>query len=109
MNQSLKKQSVFYVQYIEWHGVKVGPGLISKFKIGTPGPPSKFKSGTPRPPAKFKSGTFVIIFLHCLTYFVLDKYIYNKEIIFHEATFFDLNSSTISVNFLMSDLVCLIW
>ena len=40
------------------------------------GTPSKFKSGTPGPPLKLKSGTLVIIILHCLTYFVLDKYIY---------------------------------
>ena len=48
------------------------------------------KSGTrtsgpgTRDPLKFKSGTLIIIFLHCLTYFVLDIYIYNMEIIFHE-------------------------
>ena len=74
-----------------WHGVKVGPGLRDpgppqslkvgpgiplKFKSGTPGPPSKFKSRTSGPPSKFKSRTLKIIFLHRLTYFVLDKYIY---------------------------------
>ena len=59
------------------------PGPFSKFKSGT-GNPLKFKSGTPGPPSKFKSETLIIIFLHCLTYFVLDKYIYNMEIIFHE-------------------------
>ena len=64
--------------------LKVGPGSPLKFKSGTPGPPSKFKSRIPGPPSKFKSGTFIIIFLHCLTYFVLDKYIYNMEIIFHK-------------------------
>ena len=79
-------------------GVKVGPGpqdpgpqdpgtrdlgSPSKFKSGTRDP-LKFKSGTPGPPSKFKSGTLIIIFLHCLTYFVLGKYIYNMEIIFHE-------------------------
>ena len=71
------------------HGVKVGPGLRDppqslkvgpgtplKFKSGTPGPPSKFKIRNPAPPSKFKSGTLKIIFLHRLTYFVLDKYIY---------------------------------
>ena len=52
------------------------PGPPSKFKSGTPGPPSKFKSRTPGPPSKFKSGTLIIIFLHCLTYFILDKYIH---------------------------------
>ena len=73
------------------------------------------KSGTrtsgpgTRDPLKFKSGTLIIIFLHCLTYFVLDEYIYNKEIIFHEyAIFFVLNSSTIFAKSLMSHLVCLI-
>ena len=82
------------------HAVKVVPGAQdlgprhpgtqdlgphSKFKIGTPGPPSKFKSGTSGPPSKFKSETLIIIFLHCSTYFVLDKYIIcNMEIIFHE-------------------------
>ena len=64
--------------------LKVGPGTSLKFKRGMPRPPSKFKSGTPGPSSKFKSGTLIIIFLHCLTYFVLDKYIYNMEIIFHE-------------------------
>ena len=42
----------------------VGPGTLLKFEIGTPGPSSKFKSGT-----------LIIIFLHCLTCYVLDKYI----------------------------------
>ena len=64
--------------------LKVGPGTLLEFKNGTPGPPSKFKSRIPGPPSKFKSGTLIIIFLHCLTYFVLDKYIYNMEITFHE-------------------------
>ena len=64
--------------------LKAGPGTPLKFKSGTPGPPPKFKSGTPGPPSKFKSGTLIIIFLHCVTYFVLDKYICNLEIIFHE-------------------------
>ena len=69
-----------------WHGVKVGPGPRDppqSLKVG-PGTPLKFKSGTPGPPSKFKSGTLIIIFLHCLTYFVPDKYIYNMEIIFHD-------------------------
>ena len=44
--------------------LRVGPGTLLKFKSGAPGPPSKFKSGA-----------LIIIFLHCLTYFVLDKYI----------------------------------
>ena len=64
--------------------LKVGPGTPRKFKSGTPGPPSKFKSRTPGPPSMFKSGTIIIFFLHCLTHFVLDKYIYNMEIIFHK-------------------------
>ena len=68
--------------------LKMGPGTPLKFKSGTPGLPSKFKSGTPGPPLKFKSGTLVITFLHCLTYFVLDKYIYNMEIIFYEESVF---------------------
>ena len=59
--------------------LKVGPGASLKFKSGTPGPPSKFKSRTPGPHSKFKSGTLIIIFHHCLTYFVRDM-----EIIFHE-------------------------
>ena len=37
--------------------LKVGPGILLKFKSGTPGPTSKFKSGTPGLPTKFKSGT----------------------------------------------------
>ena len=81
------------------HGVKVGPGPRDpgppqslkvgpgtpplKFKSGAPGPPSKFKSRTPGPSSKFKSWT-LIIFLHCSNYFVLDKNIYDMEIIFHE-------------------------
>ena len=96
---------------VEWHGVKAGPGPQdpgprdprppSKFKSGSqePGPrdprppqnlkvgprnPLKFKSGTRGPPSKFKSGSLIIIFLHCLTYFVLDKYVYNMDIVFHE-------------------------
>ena len=52
-------------------------------KVGT-GTHLKFKSGTPGPLSKFESGTLIIIFLHCWTYFVLDKYIFNMEIIFHE-------------------------
>ena len=49
-------------------------GPPQSLKVG-PGTPLKFKSGTPGPPSKFKSGTLIIRFLHCLTYFVLDKYI----------------------------------
>ena len=64
--------------------LKLGPGTPLKFKSGTPGPPPKFKSETPGPPSKFKNGTLIIIFLHCLTYYVPDKYMYNMEIIFHE-------------------------
>ena len=56
--------------------LEVGPGTLLKCKNRTPGPPSKFKSGTPGLPSKFKSGTLIITYLHCLTYFVLDKYIY---------------------------------
>ena len=60
--------------------------LVTSLKVnsGTAGPPSKFISRTPGPHSKFKSGTRIIIFLHCLTYFVLDKHVYNMEIIFHE-------------------------
>ena len=73
-----------------WHGVKVRPGPRDppqSLKV-RPETPLKFKSGTPGPPSKFKSGTLIIIFLHCLTYFVLDKYIYNMEIIFHKQSVF---------------------
>ena len=35
----------------------------------------KIKSGTLGPRAKFKSGTLIIIFLHYLIYYVLEKYI----------------------------------
>ena len=56
--------------------LKVGLGTSLKFKGGSPGPPSKSKSRTPGPTTKFKSEALLIIFLHCLTYFVLDKYIY---------------------------------
>ena len=56
------------------HGVKVGPGPRDLGTLGQ-GP------GTP---LKFKSGTLIIIFLHCLTYFVLDKHMYNMEIICHQ-------------------------
>ena len=87
-NNNLKSFIFWKIKGAQWHGVKMGPGpqhprRPSKFKMG-PGTPLKFKSGTPGPPSKFKSGTLIIIFLHCLTYFVLDKYIYNMEIIFHE-------------------------
>ena len=68
--------------------LKVGPGTLLKFRRGTPGSHSKFKGGIPGPPSKFKSGTFIIIFFHCLTYFVLDKYIDNVKIIFHEQSVF---------------------
>ena len=51
----------------------LGHGTPSKFKSGTQGLPSKSKSGTPRLRSKFKSGN-LIIFLHCLTYYVLGKY-----------------------------------
>ena len=85
--------SINWRNFISWllHGVKVRPGPRD---LRTRDPPQslkvrpetslKFKSGTPGPPSKFKSGTLIIIFLHCLTYFVLDKYIYNMEIIFHK-------------------------
>ena len=56
--------------------LKAGSGTPLKFKSKIPEPPSKFRSGTPLPPSKFKSGTLIIIFRHCFTYFVLDKYIY---------------------------------
>ena len=88
--------------------LKVGPGTPLKFKSGIAGPPSKFKSETPGLSLKFKSGVLIKIFLYCFTYFVLDKHIYNMERIFHEI-FFVLNSSTIFVKSLMSQLVCLIW
>ena len=52
------------------------------------GPQSKFKSGTLGPSSKFKSGTLIIIFLYGLTYIVLDKHVYNMEIIFHELLVF---------------------
>ena len=58
-----------------------GPGTSGPWD---PGPPSKFKSGTPGLPPKSKSGTLIIIFLHCLNYFSLDKYNDNMETIFHE-------------------------
>ena len=64
--------------------LKVGRKTPLKFESGTPGLPSKFKSRTPGPTSKFKSWTPIMIFLHCLTYFVLDKYVYNMEITFHE-------------------------
>ena len=60
--------------------------LPQSLKVG-PRTPLKFKSGTPGPSSKFKSGT-LLIFLHCLTYYVLDKYIYNMELNFHEKSVF---------------------
>ena len=80
------------------YGVKVGPGPQDpgprdpetrdpgppQSLIVGPGTPLKIKSGAPGPISKFKSGTLIIIFLHCLTYFVLDKHIYNMEVIFHK-------------------------
>ena len=47
-----------------------------KFKRETPGPPSKFKSRTPGLPSKVKNGTLIIKFLHFLTYYIPDKYIF---------------------------------
>ena len=64
--------------------LKLEPRTSLKFESGTPGPPPKFKSGTLGSPSNFKNGTLIIIFLHCLTYFVRDKYMYNMEIVFHE-------------------------
>ena len=64
--------------------LKVGRGTPLKFRFGIPGSHSKFKGGSPGPSSEFKSGTFIIIFFHWLTYFVLDKYIDNVKIIFHE-------------------------
>ena len=55
------------------HGVKVGPGPRD------PGPRDP-RTRNLGPPSKFKSGTLKIIFLHRMTYFVLD----NMEISFHE-------------------------
>ena len=52
---------------MDWHGVKVGTG------------PQDPVTRDPGPPLEFKSGTLIIIFLHCLTYLVQDKYIYNME------------------------------
>ena len=54
---------------------------LGTWGTGTRDPPQSLKVGLQDPPTEFKSGTFIIIFLHCLTYFVLD----------------------------MSDLVCLTW
>ena len=73
--------SLYYV--LVRHGVKVGlelwgPGPRDP-RIRDLGLPSKFKSGTGTP-LKIKSGILIIIFLHCLTYFVLE----NMEISFHE-------------------------
>ena len=82
--------------FLVGHGVKVGRGLhdLGSWDSGTRDPPQslkvgpgtslKFKRGMPGPPSKFKSGTLIIIFLHCFTYFVLDKYIHNMKISFHE-------------------------
>ena len=67
--------------------LKVGPWTTLKFKNGTPGPPAhycKWNTFWLVLPSKFKKGTLIIIFLYCLTSFVLDKYVYNMEIIFHE-------------------------
>ena len=52
--------------------LRVGPGTLLKFKSGTSGLPSK----DPR--------TLIIIFLRCLTYFVIGKYMYDMEKFFHE-------------------------
>ena len=73
--------SLYYV--LVRHGVKVGlepwgPGPRDP-RTRDLGPPSKFKSGTGTP-LMIKSGILIIIFLHCLTYFVLE----NMEISFHE-------------------------
>ena len=59
------------------------PGPPQSLKV-EPGTPLKIKSRTPGPSSKFKSGTLIIILLHCLTYFVPDKYLYNMEIIPHD-------------------------
>ena len=48
-----------------WHGVKVGTGPED----------TDLETRDPEPPSKFKKGTLIIIFFHCLTYLVLDKYI----------------------------------
>ena len=84
-------ECLFYHNHaLSWHGVKVGPGYQESgpryLRAGTQDPsqslkvghrtPLKFKNGIARPPSKFKSGTLIIMFLHCLNYFVLDKYIY---------------------------------
>ena len=103
MKCCVKDQSLIKRLYAG-HGVKVGPGPQEqgprdqvpptkfksgtrdppKFKSATPGAPSQFKSGTPGTSSKFKSGTPYNNISSLLDYFVLDKYIYNKEIIFHE-------------------------
>ena len=83
-----KWNSFVYKFVVNWHGVKVEPGSQDPGpqNRGTQDPetPSKFKSGITGPFSEFKSGTLIIIFLHCLTYFVLGKYVYNTEISFHE-------------------------
>ena len=58
----------FKIGALKGYGVKMGPGPRNP-ELRDPG---TRESG---PPSKFKSGTLIIIFLHCLTYFVLDKYI----------------------------------
>ena len=67
---------------------------------------------------KFKSGTHIIIFLHCFTYFVLDKYIYIYIYIYiykyiyiyiYIYIYVYIYSSPIFVKSLMSRLVFLIW
>ena len=65
-----------------------GPRPPTKFKSGTRDLPLKFESGTQGALSKFKSGTLTITFLHCWTYFVLDKYMHNMEISFHEQSVF---------------------
>ena len=80
---SIRKSSMWFYIDSSGNGVKVGPGPQDLGLRDSGIRPSKFKSGNPGPPSKFKSGTF-IVFLHCLTDFVLDKYVYIMEIIFHE-------------------------
>ena len=78
-------------EHLKWHGVKVGSGPrdlgprdsetrdrgslpLQNLKV-RPGTYLKFKSRTTGSPSKLKSGTLIIIFPHCLTYFVLGKLI----------------------------------
>ena len=67
--------------------LKMGPRTSPRFKSGTPGPPCQsLKVGPQGTLSKFQKETYIMVFPHCFTYYILYGKLRNffQEIIFHE-------------------------